>query len=59
MGSSPTEQASVDNLVNCQEGSFPFTDLGFPVSNHIINMVDCEPLVGEVAAQKLNRGKVG
>jgi hypothetical protein len=51
MGVSPQEQARVDNLLNCQEGSFPFHYLGFPMSYKKHTIAEMEPVVATVGAR--------
>ena len=48
MGCSLEEQARVANVLNCGLGSFPFTYLGFPMSDHRLSLVDWEPLADKV-----------
>ena len=48
IGVPTTEQARVARLLNCQEGKFPFTYLGFPMSNHKLTIADLEPVVAKV-----------
>jgi hypothetical protein len=42
------EQTRVANLLNCKEGSFPFTYLGFPIAHRKLTMLDWEGLVAMV-----------
>jgi hypothetical protein len=42
------EWARVARLLNCNQGKFPFTYLGFTISNHKSSIVDLEPLVAMV-----------
>jgi hypothetical protein len=48
MGVSPQEQSRVANLLNYREGTFPFTYLGFPLSDKKLSISDWEPLVNLV-----------
>jgi hypothetical protein len=47
-GASPSEQTRVANALNCKEGAFPFTYLGFPMVDRALTMADWEGLVGSV-----------
>jgi hypothetical protein len=38
----------VAHALNCKEGTFPFTYLGFPLADRPLTMVDWEGLVGRV-----------
>jgi hypothetical protein len=49
MGSENEEQARVARLLNCKQGNFPFTYLGFTMSDSKLTMADMEPLVAAVA----------
>jgi hypothetical protein len=40
MGADVVEQASVARLLNCKQGKFPFTYLGFTMSDHKLTMAD-------------------
>jgi hypothetical protein len=42
------EQTRVARLLNCKQGKFPFTYLGFPMSNHKLTIADLQPLVATV-----------
>jgi hypothetical protein len=48
MGVSAQEQARVARLLNCNQGKFPFTYLGFTISDHKLSIADVEPLVATV-----------
>jgi hypothetical protein len=48
MGASQAEQIRVANALNCKQGSFPFTYLGFPMADRPLTMVEWEGLVGRV-----------
>jgi hypothetical protein len=48
MGVAPEEQARVACLHNCQEGTFPFRYLGFPMSDKKLTIADLESLVAVV-----------
>jgi hypothetical protein len=48
MGTPPVEQARVAQALNCKEGKFPFTYLGFPLSDSTLKMADSEGLIGTV-----------
>jgi hypothetical protein len=48
MGALPSEQARVAQALNCKEGKFPFTYLGFPMSDRTLTMADWEGLIGTV-----------
>jgi hypothetical protein len=48
MGASPAEQARMANALNCKEGAFPFTYLGFPMADRVLPMADWEGLIGTV-----------
>jgi hypothetical protein len=48
MGAGEAEQARVARLLNCKQGKFPFTYLGFTMSDHKLSMADVEPLVASV-----------
>jgi hypothetical protein len=48
MGACPTEQARVANALNCKEGAFPFTYLGFSMADRALTMADWEGLIGTV-----------
>ena len=48
MGVPDSEQARVANLLNCKVGAFPFTYLGFPISDRKLTTADWEFLVGIV-----------
>lgn len=48
MGVSPQEQARVANLLNCKQGAFPFTYLGFAMHERKLSIADMEPLVRAV-----------
>jgi mannosylglycoprotein endo-beta-mannosidase len=48
MGVVEAEQARVARLLNCKQGKFPFTYLGFTMSDHKLTMADVEPLVASV-----------
>jgi hypothetical protein len=48
MGAAPTEQARVANALNCKEGAFPFTYLGFPMADRALTMSDWVGLIGSV-----------
>jgi hypothetical protein len=48
MGVAPEEKESVARLLNCKHGSFPFTYLGFTMSDHKLSIADNEPLVAVV-----------
>jgi hypothetical protein len=48
MGTNPQEQARVARLLNCNQGKFPFTYLGFTISDHKLSIADVEPLVATV-----------
>jgi hypothetical protein len=48
MGADATEQSRVARLLNCKQGKFPFTYLGFTMSDHKLTMADVEPLVASV-----------
>jgi hypothetical protein len=49
MGCEIEEQSRVARLLNCKQGRFPFTYLGFTMSDHKLTMADMEPLVVAVA----------
>jgi hypothetical protein len=51
MGASQEEQARVANVLNCKQGAFPFTYLGFPMADRPLTMVEWEGLVGKVGHQ--------
>jgi hypothetical protein len=48
MGVDPVEEARVARLLNCKQGSFPFTYLRFTMSDHKLTIADNEPLVATV-----------
>jgi mannosylglycoprotein endo-beta-mannosidase len=48
MGASQEVQARVTNALNCKQGSFPFTYLGFPIADRQLSISDWEGLVGKV-----------
>jgi hypothetical protein len=48
MGVDVAEQARVARLLNCKQGKFPFTYLGFTMSDHKLTMADLEPLVASM-----------
>jgi hypothetical protein len=48
MGVDADEQARVARLLNCKQGKFPFTYLGFTMSDHKLSIADMEPLVAVV-----------
>jgi hypothetical protein len=48
MGASQEEQARVANALNCKQGAFPFTYLGFPVADRPLTMVEWEGQIGKV-----------
>jgi hypothetical protein len=48
MDASPSEQARVANALNCKEGAFPFTYLGFLMADRALTMADWERLIGTV-----------
>jgi hypothetical protein len=45
MGVETEEQARVARLLNCKQAKFPFTYLGFTISDHKLSIADNEPLV--------------
>jgi hypothetical protein len=45
MGVEPGEQARIARLINFKQGKFPFTYMGFTISDHKLSIVDNEPLV--------------
>jgi hypothetical protein len=49
MGCDCEEQARVARLLNCKQGRFPFTYLGFTMSDKKLTIADMEPLVAAVA----------
>jgi hypothetical protein len=51
VGASPSEQARVANALNCKEGAFPFTYLGFSMADRSLTMADWEGLIGTVGHQ--------
>ena len=48
MGGQEEEQARVANLLNCQEGAFPFTYLGFTIVDRRLSIADLEPVAAKV-----------
>jgi hypothetical protein len=48
MGVTAQEQARVARLLNCNQRKFPFTYLGFTISDHKLSIADVEPLVATV-----------
>jgi hypothetical protein len=48
MGADADEQARVARLLNCKQGKFPFTYLGFTMSDHKLSIADMESLVAAV-----------
>jgi hypothetical protein len=56
MGADEAEQARVAILLNCKQGKFPFTYLGFTMSDHKLSIADLEPLVPRWVSELL-RGK--
>jgi hypothetical protein len=48
MGAPQEVQARVANALNCKQGSFPFTYLGFPIADRQLSISDWEGLVGKV-----------
>jgi hypothetical protein len=48
MGGDAEEQARVARLLNCRQGRFAFTYLGFPMTDHKLTIADFEPLVATV-----------
>jgi mannosylglycoprotein endo-beta-mannosidase len=48
MGAPPSEQARVAQALNCKDGKFPLTYLGFPMSDRTLTMADWEGLIGIV-----------
>ncbi|KAK1614885.1 hypothetical protein QYE76_020402 [Lolium multiflorum] len=49
MGTSDLEKQRIANMLNCKQGSFPFTYLGLPISDHAITAADWGPLTAKVA----------
>jgi hypothetical protein len=49
MGCDAEEQARVAWLLNCKQGKFSFTYLGFIMSDSKLSIADMEPLVATVA----------
>jgi hypothetical protein len=49
MGCDSEEQSRVARLLNCKQGRFPFTYLGFTMSDNKLTIADMEPLVAAVA----------
>jgi hypothetical protein len=49
MGTSDREKQRIANMLNCKQGSFPFTYLGLPISDHAITAADWGPLTAKVA----------
>jgi hypothetical protein len=49
MGTSDLEKQRITNMLNCKQGSFPFTYLGLPISDHAITATDWGPLTTKVA----------
>jgi hypothetical protein len=47
MGGDSEEQARVPRLLNCRQGRFPFTYLGFTMSDHKLTIANLEPLVAD------------
>ena len=48
MGGFADEQAGVARAVKCLQGKFPFTYLGFTMSDHKLNILGLEPVVAKV-----------
>jgi hypothetical protein len=48
MGVEAEKQARVARILNCKQGCFPFTYLGFSMSDHKLSIADMEPLVATV-----------
>jgi hypothetical protein len=48
MGGDAEEQARVARLLNCRQGRFPFTYLGFPMTDHKLSIA-AETLVATVS----------
>jgi hypothetical protein len=48
MGAPPSEQARVAHALNCKEGAFPFTYLGFLMADRALMTADWEGLIGTV-----------
>jgi hypothetical protein len=56
MGVEVEEEARVARILNCKQGKFPFTHLGFTMSDHKLSILDNEPLVA-IAVKELLLGK--
>jgi hypothetical protein len=54
MGVDPVEEARVARVLNCKQGSFPFTYLGFTMSDHKLSISDNEPLVATVGNMQIS-----
>jgi hypothetical protein len=48
MGAEAEEHARVARLLRCKQGKFPFTYLGFTISDHKLTIADNETLVATV-----------
>jgi hypothetical protein len=48
MGGEAEEQARVARILNCKQGRFTFTYLGFTMNEHKLSIADMEPLVATV-----------
>ena len=48
MGGEEGEHARVANIINCQEGAFPFKYLGFTIADRKLTITDLEPVVAKV-----------
>ena len=49
LGASTDEQTRVAQMINCRQGSFPFTYLGLPISNRALTTSAWSHLTGKVA----------
>jgi hypothetical protein len=56
MGVDAEKQARVARLLNRRQGKFPFTYLGFTMSDHKLTIADMEPLVATVGKRAGKRG---
>ena len=47
LGASPEEQLRVAQMLNCKQGSFPFTYLGLPISDRALRAGAWDPPHGQ------------
>jgi hypothetical protein len=51
LGAMQEEKTRVVRLLNCKQGKFPFTYLGFSMSDHKLTIADLQPLVAMVGKE--------